>query len=114
MTFGDKAQICIPKTGNVLLIHLTKHSYFLSIWRLIISSHSGVWITRPIIPPRKMTALKRFYSLVELDQCGKVDCQKCIRYPIEFHTSIRNGNEIQYSGYETTILDRILRRNHEP
>jgi len=57
-----------------------------------------------------MTAMKRFFELVALDQVPGVLCLKCIKYPIEFHTSIRAGNELDYSGYERTIIDKILRR----
>jgi len=104
-------QLYIPKTGNIFSLCLTNNYQSISFGRTSFrySSYAGLTIRRPRIHP-KMTAMKRFFELVQLDQVPRVVCQKCIKYPIEFHTSIRSGNELQYSGYERTIVDKILRR----
>lgn len=102
-------QICIPKSGDILLISIHRNRYLIIIGRLTISSVSGIWFRRPRAEP-KMTAMKRFEEFVETDNL--VFCQKCIKYPIDFYYSIREGKELQYSGYERTIIDKILRRNH--
>lgn len=39
----NKPQICIPKTGNILLIHIQRRRFLICIGRLIISSVSGIW-----------------------------------------------------------------------
>jgi len=102
-------ELYIPKTGNTFSICLEKGYKSISIGRMIRwSTVSGWWLRRPRIEP-KMTAMKRFYELVTLDQMFGVTCQKCIKYPIEFHTNIIEGNELQYSGYERTIFNKILR-----
>jgi len=67
---------------------------------------------RPLRHRTVMTALLRLKELIVLDQMPGVTCQKCIKYPIEFHVSIRSGDELDYSGYyKRTILDIILKRN---
>jgi len=43
---SDKPQICIPKTGNILLVHISKRRYLICIGGLIISSVSGIWWNR--------------------------------------------------------------------
>jgi len=103
-------QICIPKIGDILLIDIHRHKFFISLGKfLIISSYSGIWTRKPL-RPRKMVAMKRFFDLVKCDNLSK--CDKCIKYTLQFHTSIIEGNEIVYSGYERTLLDKILRRNN--
>lgn len=103
-----KPQICIPATGDILLINIHRDRFFISIGGfLIISSVSGIW-RRKSIRPRKMIAMKRFYDFVTCDNLAK--CNKCIHYPIKFHKSIVEGNEIDYSGFEITLLDKIFRR----
>ena len=57
-----------------------------------------------------MTATKRFFELVKLDQMPGVSCQKCIKYPIDFHTSIVMGNELEYSGYDKTFFQKLFRK----
>ena len=105
-------QLYIPKTGNFFSIHVEKNhksiSFLFPMFRY--STTSGLMWRTPRIHP-KMTAMKRFFELVALDQVPRVVCPKCIRYPLEFHNSIRAGDELQYSGYERTIIDKILRRN---
>lgn len=107
-------QLYIPKTGNTVALCIKQNyfsiAFFFPVFRY--STAGGLQIRRPHFLIPKMTALERFFDLVKLDQMPRVVCQKCIKYPIEFHTSIREGNELQYSGYYTrTILDIILRRN---
>jgi len=104
-------ELYIPKGGDIFSICIKKHyqsiAFLFPVFRW--SSVAGFTIRLPRIHPT-MTAMKRFYQLVKLDQIPGVICNKCIKYPIEFHTSIREGNELQYSGYERTIIDKLLRR----
>lgn len=104
-------ELYIPKGGNTFSICIQKGYRSISIGRIFrYSTVAGVWFRRPRIEP-KMTALKRFEGLVKLDQIHSVSCQKCIKYPIDFYSSIRGGKELEYSGYENTIIDKLLRRN---
>jgi len=102
----------IPRSGDIFSISINKNhfsiAFFFPLFRY--STYTGVITRRPKFLIPKMTALKRFYDLVKLDQMPRVVCEKCIKYPINFHTSIREGNELQYSGYDRTIIDKLLRR----
>lgn len=73
------------------------------------STVAGFWFRRPHQEPQ-MTALTRFFELAKLDQIPRVTCQKCIKYPINFHTSIRMGNELEYSGYDKTFFQKLFKR----
>lgn len=105
-------QLYVPKTGDIFSFYWRRRGLkSISLGRIFrFSTFSGFWFRKPRIEP-PMTALKRFYELVQLDQVEGVSCQKCIKYPIEFHTSIRAGNELEHSGFESirdTILGRVF------
>lgn len=103
-------ELYIPKTGDIFSFSWKrgglKSISFGRVFRY--STFSGLWLRRPRIE-RPMTALKRFFELVQLDQVEGLTCEKCKMYPIEFHTSIRAGNELDYSGFES-IRDTIFGR----
>ena len=45
---NNKPQICIPKTGDLLFVNITRKRYLIIIGRLVVSSVSGVWWRRRI------------------------------------------------------------------
>ncbi len=103
-------ELYIPKGGDVFSVCIEKYYKSISFGRFFrYSTVAGFWFRRPRIEP-KMTALKRFLELVKLDQMDGINCQKCIKYPIEFHTSIRLGNELEYSGYDKTFFQKLFKK----
>jgi len=103
-------ELYIPKSGNIFSICIKDGYHSISIAGIFRwSTVSGFWLRRPRIEP-KMAALQRLDELVKLDQITGLECKKCIKYPLNFYYGIREGNELQYSGYERTIFNKILRR----
>jgi len=43
---SHKPLICIPKSGNILIIDISRRRYFIHILGLTISSFSGIWFRR--------------------------------------------------------------------
>lgn len=105
-------EIYFPKGGDWFSLCIKKRYRAISFGNCFrYSTVAGFTLRKPRIPLKIDTALLRFYELVALDQMPRVSCQKCIKYPIEFHTSIIEGNELQYSGYyHRSLLDILLRR----
>ena len=103
-------ELYIPKTGDIFSVCIKNGYHSISLGRMFRwSSVAGFCFRRPHQEPQ-MTALTRLFELVKLDQMPRLICQKCIRYPINFHTSIRRGNELEYSGYDKTFFQKLFKR----
>lgn len=103
-------KIRIPKTGNLFSFWVTKRYQAICFGQFFrYSSVSGLYIRKPLVQKKTMLDLLRWYEFVKMD--NMTDCKKCLGHVMHFYTSMRNGDEIDYSGYyKRTFLDILLRR----